>query len=470
MGIFRNYILPALILFSSLLVFTLFRTVPASKLWNDYTVFYVPLSAPQRTVSQVLSENGIDDYISLENQRIPLNIISKTPEVKLSVSYGNIGSEYLSERKNYFFDGEKNFRVYYVPENESENLSRAKETLLEKHGISSGTNAKSSYPFLVPLVSLAFASVLVFFSKRKFFSSLFMVSPLWFSFCVPFYTSAASACLVMYAVFLFLRIWKRRDSLKVIARNPVFASFVFAAFLVSVFSGLKSALLFVFLLCSLVSEAILVSNLEDLLDRKRFPFVPEKIIGSGMIRLVNKNSRFCLLPLSLVIFLSAVFALFSLDTNFSFGADEKIALPSANAPSKSKSLPDLDDYVDWTWKARVFPYISLNSEDSRTFAKDGKINSVEFSTFSERDGKIKENVNTISFGQKFRAESISEIDSLNFPALEKMMKKQKHLDPGFVRSGSQNPGPVSITALVISMILPLAFYFYERPKSKAGKK
>lgn len=470
MGIFRNYILPALILFFSLVFFTLFRTVPASKLWNGYTVFYVPLSAPQRTVSQVFSENGIENYISLENQRIPLNISSKTPEVRLSVSYGDSGSEYLSERESYFFDGEKNFRVYYVPENESGNLPRAAASLLENHGISSGTNAESSYPFLFPLFSLLFASVLVFFSKRKILSALSMILPLWFSFCFPFCTAAAAVCLLMYAVFLFLRLWKRRDSLKAAARNPLFVSCLSASFMLSVFSGLKTALLFVILLCSLVSEAVLVSNLENLFDGKRYSFVPEKIIGSGMIRLVNRTSRFCLLPLSLAIFLSAVFALFSLDTNFSSGKGEKIALPAANAPLKSESLPDLDDYVCWAWKARVFPYISLNSEEPRLGAEDGKVDSVEFSTFSEEGGKIKETVNRISFGKEFREDTLSGIDSLNFPSLEKMIKKQRHFSPGFVRSGSQNPGLVSMTALAISIILPLAFYFYERPKSKAGKK
>ena len=181
------------------------------------------------------------------------------------------------------------------------------------------------------------------------------------------------------------------------------------------------------------------------------------------MNLVTKKSRFLLLPLSVCSFFVFIFAFFSININFD--SSENLELPSSVCASKS--LPDLNDYTDWRWEAMSSPYVSLNEKDRKMNFGD----TVYFSTFEMKDGKITESVHFITYDEKFKSESLSQIDLLNYPAVEKLLKKQGKIRPGFSASGKQSLNLISIILLVISILFPLVFYFFvTKPKVKAGVK
>ena len=104
MDTLKQYVLPLAVIAASLAVFAMFRTVPTAKLWDGYSVLYVPSEADISSVENILYKNGIKEFSAKENQSVPLNIASESPEVALSSSTLNPSHEYLSERENYFFD------------------------------------------------------------------------------------------------------------------------------------------------------------------------------------------------------------------------------------------------------------------------------------------------------------------------------------------------------------------------------
>lgn len=465
MEILKKYIIPFLVVVFSLLAFSFFKIVPRSNLWKGFSVFYVPVDSDLNQVSSVLSENGIDEFISMKNQKIPLSFPESSPEFSLAASYGLVDSDYLEKRSGYFFDKKGDFSVFYIPENNTRRLSKVSEILKTDYGISSGVDANSSYPVAVPVVSLLFAIFLIAFSEKRFLSFLHFVLPICFSYFVPLYTSAASSSLVMYAIFLYLRFWKRRNGINVLLKNIVFSSFVILSLILEFFSGVKPFLLFVVLLFSLLAFSYLVSNLEALYERKRYSFVPVKIIGSGMLKASNKRTNFCLLPLSALLFLIFVFSV----SKTSFGSKNSngnVFLPSAS--SFEKSLPDLKDYVDWKWQTEVYPYVSLNSDEK----KPGKGETVFFSRYNVVDGKITEYENIKTYDKNFESSSIESIEEFDFPSIEKVLKKQNRLHPGFSSSGNMQGGFFSSLLILVSVLAPLFFYlfFYKNTKRKEGAK
>lgn len=452
----KKYVLPSLVIVASLVVFAIFRIVPAAKLWEGYSVLYVPYEADIGSVENVLYENGIKEFSAKENQSVPLNIALESPEVALSSSTLNPKREYLFERENYFFDKEKDFRLYYVPEKYRGNLSGTVAELKDSLGIVSGVDSKASYPMLSPLVCIIFSLFLVFTSKRKLIMASLLFLPVCFSFFVPLHSSTAAVCLLMHALYLSVRIWGRRDFFVSLLKNIAFSASVVFSVALQFFSGLKCIVLFIVLLASVSCAFILSHRLEDFFERRRYSFVPVLMVGGKFMPIVTKKTGKSLVVLSSSITVLLVLALFSVNMNFfsarSDFSSKKIFLPAAK--TYSKSLPDLNDYIDWRWEALVSPYIHLDSSDTGK-----KKESVSFPTYTNEDGKIKESVKTIAFDRNFRSASFSDIDSLGFPAIEKILKKQRHLVPGFVPLERQRLGLSSVIALVFSLIFPLVLYF-----------
>ncbi len=455
MDTLKQYVLPLAVIAASLAVFAMFRTVPTAKLWDGYSVLYVPSEADISSVENILYKNGIKEFSAKENQSVPLNIASESPEVALSSSTLNPSHEYLSERENYFFDKEKDFRLYYIPEKYRAHLSETEAELIDSLGIVSGVDSKTSYPMISPLVCILFSVFLVLSSKRKLIMASLLFLPVCFSFFVPTYSSAASVCLLMHALYLSVRIWGRRNFFASLLKNIAFSASVIFSFALQFFSGFKCAALFVVLIASVFCAFLLVHRLGKKLEERRYNFVPVLMVGAKFMPIVTKKTGKSLVVLSSSITVLLVLALFSVNMNFfssySDFSSKKIFLPAAK--SYAKSLPDLNDYVNWRWDALVSPYIHLDSSGTN------KKESVAFPTYTNEGGKIKESVKSITFDRKFKADSFSDIDALGFPAIEKILKKQRHLVPGFVPLERQTLGLSSVIALVFSLIFPLVLYF-----------
>ncbi len=461
MKIFKSYALFAIVPVFSLAMFAFLRVVPSSRLWDGYSVLYVPAGSDLSGVQSVLLENGVDGFSCIENQALPLDSGVDLPEAALSLSYGTVRSDYLLRRRAYFFDREGEWTLFYVPEKKSAGLPPVMEILSER-GIDAGLDGKGGYPFLIPAVALFFAAALVFFSGKKLFTAAMMLLPVSFIFSVPLYTSSAAAILLMYAVFLAGRIMGRADAVGVLSRNVPFMAVLILSFAAGLFSGFRGAFLFTLLAASEMSLSVLVLWLEEKIERGRYSFVPVKIMGARMVNIVNRKARTALLVLSAssLVLLSAAF--FSASEGF-YRTEKQVLLPCAS--SVKKSLPDLDDYVDWKWEAVSSPYVSLNS--GRGVPR--KNGSFEFSRYSEVDGRIVETVETFSYDGDFVSDSMTGIDFFDFPSIEGILKRQERLRPGFSPSGVQGSGPLSIAVLIVSAGVPLGFYFFTtRRRSKAG--
>ena len=58
----------------SLILIIAFKTVPSGKLWKDYSVICVPVSASDASVMNAIERAGIQDSVSLSGQYLPISL------------------------------------------------------------------------------------------------------------------------------------------------------------------------------------------------------------------------------------------------------------------------------------------------------------------------------------------------------------------------------------------------------------
>ena len=114
----------------SLLVIFTFRSVPSGQIWKKYNILYVAKEADQNAVAAVFSDVGIDDYVSLSNQYLPVNLSKHSPEFSMMKIDGK--DSYIEKRDAFFFDKSQNYMLYYVPVNYKSRLEDAYAHLSNK--------------------------------------------------------------------------------------------------------------------------------------------------------------------------------------------------------------------------------------------------------------------------------------------------------------------------------------------------
>ena len=103
------------ILLTLLLTFLL-RSMPKGTNWNDYKILYIQNNAPLTLVNNIFDQNGIKDYVSLDNQRVPIMLKKNSiEESMLRVNLNDISNCYLALRQNYFYDSTGKYMLYYIP-------------------------------------------------------------------------------------------------------------------------------------------------------------------------------------------------------------------------------------------------------------------------------------------------------------------------------------------------------------------
>ena len=413
---------------------------------------YVQKNADMQKVYQVLEEYSVKNYSCLENQFVPLNLVDQSPEVRLSASFLNDSDSYLSRRNSYFFDRDKLYTVFYIPEKYSSKLPKVLSAL-GREGIKGGVNANANYPFICPLVIFLFAILLVFYSENKIRAVLYFSLPVYFSFFVPVYLVCSSLCLFMYASFLSFRILERKNTFEVLKKSRIFVILLSVSLVSMLFTSFKAVLLYILLLLSCAAVLYLYKNILSAFENAKYSFVPVKIRTANMIRLVTKKSRFCLLLMGIFVSFVFLFALISMKVSFP-SSDDGVKLPSA--VSLEKSLPDLGDFIDWRWEALIYPYVSLNSSET-ILPKDG--NTVYFPRFTEENGKITQSLTSITFNQKFKEDSVDSLESLDYPAIEKVIRKQGRMRPGFTSAANARPSFVSVILMTICSVSSFFMYF-----------
>lgn len=373
MNYIKRIVIPVFIILLAVFLLFIFRTVPSANVWNGYAVVTVPAGTDSGLVQNAFDTAGCRNIVSLENQYIPLAGSAETPEISLALS-GLESSDYLKRRALYFFDRNREFQIYYVPDTYKNNAADAVEALNRQH-IAASMNAGSSYPFFVPLICFLFAAALVYFSEVKAVCALSLLLPFFFSCMLPSAAAAAPLCLFMYGIFIALKVWRRHNAALYLTRQILIIAFSALTVIFMFLSGITCGLLFLLLAAA---ECSLLYLLNLLAERRnsRSVFKAVSIIPARMISLSTVKPLLCLLVCSGAI--AALFVFSLTGTRSGFGAEKELRLPS---PFGSGSvLPTMRDFIDWRWETLTFPYISLNSDRQSSKPKNG--DAVSFSQYS----------------------------------------------------------------------------------------
>ncbi len=400
------------VFFSIVLLFS-FRSVPVSKLWNGYGVFYVYSDElSESDILYILEKNGCENIIYRGNQRYP--IVSSISPVQPQTQ-----DSYIYKRNFFFTDKTNSAHVFYVPDGQSKNLEKAAVEISSFQKSSCGTDSRSSFPWIAPLVSFLFALILLYFSHEK---KLFLVSsfvPVFFSFCRPLYTVGAAVIFLLFSFFLLQKIWLRRNFKKTFFNSPYALVFTFSPFLFLIFSSPANAFFYILSLFSSVCCIYVYKEVENAVSLK-YDFNPVMIMPSKMIPMIGHNG-IRLMGLMCFLLLMLILSFLFLGNISKSGNDfSRPSLPSPVSKNDS-SLPDFSDFLAWSWNTVTFPYKKLSSSAEKP--NDG--DSVFIPEYYDNNGLISETETKMYvFDKDFRDSVADEVENLEYPALEKMMMKQ----------------------------------------------
>ena len=450
----KEYLIPSCIIIISILSMIFFRTIPSSKLWDDYSVVYVQKNVDESLIQKLFDDYGCKDVISGAEQFVPMEFSSESPEISMAIAKVD-SSNYLVRRNLYFFDKNSNYKIYYVPDEYKNNLEDVIFSLQEE-GFKCGVDVSASYPIFLPILCVIFAIFLIIKSPMKKLFASSCVLPVIFSFFIPFYPSVAAACLLLLSFYFALYLWGRNGAIGVILKNPIFLIFFVGAIIVSFFAGIKNFLIFIIMICGNICVLHFYKIICSLYQ-KRFSFVPVKIRSASFVSVVNSVSLLSTLICGVVIAGILVSSFFSINIGSSIkNSEQKVLLPASYG---NGALPNLNDYIFWKWNSMTEPYISVYDKQKKSNPKEG--DSVSFTEYIETNEGIKESVKTIVFSSEFEENAFAIIDKLPYPSIEKLMKAQKkNFSAGYVFSGSQNVSIFTIIQLICAMFIPIIVYLF----------
>ncbi len=430
----------------SLVTMIIFRAVPATKLWAGYTVMSVPAETDAKLVIEGLEKCGCKAVICRAAQRVPLDLPQNSPEVSLAALGVGI-SDYLLRRNQFFFDKSGALELYYIPDEYGKNLKAAAASLNAEHSVNAALCCGGSYPLAAPFLALSFAFFLLFFSEERMLFAFFAFPPTLYAFCFPAYTSASAVCLLLCAAFFALSAWDRKNAVRLLLKSRDVIVLTAASCAVSAATGVRGAVFFMIAALSGLCALFLTGKARSFFERQ-YSFVPVKILSAGAISINAKNTRSALIGAAAASALLALFALPSvLDSSLVLRGGAPL-FPAARA--RDGSFASLQDFTEWRWEALTYPYISVNA------AGDEKnIRSVSFFRYENTGGLIAERQQTITFDAEFKKNALDSINALDFPAVEKLLKRQKTLSAGYASSSSQTVSVFTIIALALGGTAPL---------------
>ena len=445
------FLSPIIFLTLTALLF-IFKTVPAGKLWNNYSVLYVQKDVPDSIIKNAFESADIKDEISLSNQYLPVNISENSVEFAMLKLNSN-KNDYLNKRMNYFFDKSENFRLYYVSNNYSKNLQDVIH-ILSQNKIDCGIDTKQTFSVFLFFCFLFAATLLTFFSKNKTIFAGTALIQLLFIWCNPFYTTAMSSIILLLPLFFVSNIWHRKNFLKTVTNN-VWCILIFLVSVLCNFSiSIKIGFLFFVSLILIVLYLYDFYFIEDYFVKKSF-FVPVYIKSAKQINIFTKKTKIVMNSLIFITLILIIFFLLSNKTVKTHNSWGKLFLPSNVSNSfyeKSENLPQPEDYYNWVWNVKTFPYKSLNKSNNETY--------VEYPKYVEENGKITENKIIFSYNQTFKDNVFDSIDNLQFNAIEKVLKSEgKDFQAGYVSNADLNTNLFSVIMMFFCLFVLLFIYF-----------
>lgn len=440
----KKYVLPVFIILLTYTLFFIFKTVPVSRLWNGYSTLYVPVNTDSQIVLQKLDEAGCKDVISFYNQRTPF--VSEF----FPISFFD-NTQYLDKRNSYFFDKDKSVMIYYIPDEFNKNANTAIISLINDYSIDAGLDCKSSFPLLMPIICLLILLLFFVFSKQKIVFLLSTFSQIIFIFSMPFYINAASVCIYIYFVFLIQKFWKRKNALTSLTKNY----FAIILFLVACISSFFASILSgIFFLLSTISSILILKLYNTYLVQKeqKLRFNPIFIRPAHLIKSITLKEIKKIFVCIIAIF--SLLILYVSSTNiFSISNSQDLYFPMPTSYNEHTNIPTLDDYVVWSWNVVTMPFKSLNEEQSSSVA-DGQVLAIQRFENTQEGVKHKTDV-LYEFNSTFKSDAINYIDNLDYPAIEKLMKKQ-NMDffVSYSNGASEKFKTSNIIVMIILIILP----------------
>ena len=437
----------------------LFRSVPVSRIWKSYQVLYVDASVDEQSILNYLHDSGCKDVISLSEQKQPL-FSPFTP-----IEPGADKTGYLNGRLDYFADKESKYRLFYIPEQYEKQTERAVTSIVTDKNVRVGLDGKSNFPVLVPCVCIALFLILLIVSQNKsvfFTAGLF---PVLYTLSKPFYPLASAVILLLLSFFLGERFWKRKGAIGVVFLNMYTDILTIAGISIAFISSWKSGVLLLLVLCASVAGLLILNEVQAAADAKK-AFTYTFILPAKQFPIMySRTARYTLVSICAIVVLITFFLL---SARFVPQASVSgIALPSPQKEnamgSDDKVIPSLRDYFVWAWDITTFPYRNLNvsSVESEPVKKGDKVTVTQFKETKTGVEPYEETI--YSFDNGFMNDAEKEIDNLDYPAIEKLMKKQGDgitVTYSEKSSGETKTDSTSLVLLLISMGIPIILYLY----------
>ncbi len=471
-------------------------------MWDNYSQLYVPVSSDDEVVMKVFSSNQMEGVVSLSNQYLPYSpsvslkskLLTSQGDGRSAMSMAALSSSlladilkdnnYLSLRNLFFFDESKDFRIYYIPENQKKNIPYCISEL-KNYGINAAYDAKSAYPWFLPLI---ITFIVVFFAWLARNRVVFLISAfpfLFFVYCMPLYPVTISVSIGILYAFCASNLWKRNGALFSLISNYFLTAMALIAFVAAFACGLQPGFFFLMVCASSCSAVYLFYIVEADYYAYKNSFTFVMIRPARMISIFAEKSRIVILSMiTAQFFVIMLFFLVSYTStgNSSGIGKKKVMLPAAGKNIEFSAdrtdrndgcnLPGLEDYYKWTWMVASYPYISLNSDYYS--GKSAYPMEVVFPEYEEIDGKIIKNDSVIRFDDSFRYAVNNSIDNLSFNAIEKVLQSQQSngdFRPVYSSSESVRISFFCIIIMVFSILMLLFIYFSVIMKSsKSGGK
>ena len=440
-----------------------FRTIPKGKTWNNYNVLYVKTSTIPADFDRLMKNEGINEYVSLQNQRIPIMLARNSiEEVLLKINISSQENQYLYDRQNYFYDSKGDYSLFYIPDHYGKKLDKALEALT-KAGARAGIDSNLSYLWLLPLVVVILTIILTLLSKNKGFFLLTAILPLLYVFCNAFYASAISVIILLLSLFMLSNIYKRRGAFNKLVGQHLLILIalglsVAASFSVSFLSGF----FYIILLGGTFCAVLTALNLDKKVT-SRYDFQPLMIRSAKRVSVYGNKAN---LVLPLILLASVVIIAYFLLGSFNIAGSknkDNLLLPGKTQTADQK-LPLLEDYYRWNWNVRTAPYKSLN--DNGEYDTEH----VVYPEFVVEDGIISRQNLNMYYNQSFKQEVFDNIENLDFYSIENVLKDQgKEFLAGYTKAASYNVSIFGIIMMIICFGMLLFIYFSAMIR-KGGKR
>ncbi len=444
----------------SLCVLYLFRIVPTSQIWEKYNLLYVDVSVPVQDVKEALISNGIDNVLYPDHAHFP----KASPLAPVQYYSLTSGFSYEQLQTSFFFDKDKNYNLYYIPDEYQRDIQK----ILSKTSFTWGLDTQAHLPALPFIISFILASFLFYYCKNKVFFACIQGPFLLYTLVAPYYHIAASVCIFSIAVFYAQRIWGRDHFKQQIMRN-IFCIIALSFLCIgSILLGFKGMLLLIF--TSLTAVSLAYCNYYLTLQRYSASFFQPIRIHTAKSITIRFNKLVSISSL-VVLFLLTLFALiniqpgvkntekalqfpspsgYTVSGNFSANSYEKILLVE-----DEKILPDFTDFISTAWHFETYPFIVLSNNEAK-MVKPG--DTIERTDYVKNGYALEERKEVVAiFDDAYIQRILSSALASTDAGAEKLLASQD----GFTRIEYASSGTaVSARGGLIFLLLIFMYYAY----------